>query len=370
MKIGCVKEIKADEYRVGLTPGNARAYIERGHTVALETGAGLGAGFSDEQYSAVGVQIVSGAQKLWDDSDMIVKVKEPLDDEFNFLHEGLILFTYLHLASVKPLARQLMDKKVTAVAYETIADANGNLPCLKPMSEIAGRLSIQEGAKYLERPFGGSGVLLSGVPGVDKGNVVIIGGGVVGASAMRIALGIGANVTVIDMSIDRLTYLEALTGGTVRTLYSSRENVEAALSQADLVIGAVLIPGKKAPQLVSADMLKLMKKRSVIIDVAIDQGGCVETSRPTTHKNPTFLVDDILHYGVTNMPSAVSRTSTVALTNATLPYGLKLAENGMQAMSADEGFKLGLNTMAGYCTNKGVADSLGLEYTPAQEMLL
>jgi len=370
MKIGCVKEIKADEYRVGLTPSNARAYIERGHTVALETGAGLGAGFNDEQYRAVGVQIVSGAQKLWDDSDMIVKVKEPLDDEYNYLHEGLILYTYLHLASFKPLARQLMDKKVSAVAYETIADANGTLPCLRPMSEIAGRLSIQEGAKCLERPFGGSGVLLSGVPGVDRGNVVIIGGGVVGASAMRIALGIGANVTVIDMSIDRLTYLEALTSGMARTLYSSRENVEEALSQADLVIGAVLVPGEKAPQLVSADMLKLMKKRSVIIDVAIDQGGCVETSRPTTHKNPTFLVDDILHYGVTNMPSAVSRTSTMALTNSTLPYGLKLAEKGVRAMSADKGFSLGLNTMAGYCTNKGVADSLDLEYTPALELLL
>jgi alanine dehydrogenase len=370
VKIGCVKEIKTDEYRVGLTPGNARAYIERGHTVALETGAGLGAGFNDEMYRAAGVRIEPAAKKLWDDSDMIVKVKEPLNEEFDYLHEGLILFTYLHLASVKSLAQQLMDKKVSAVAYETIADASGSLPCLKPMSEIAGRLSIQEGAKYLERPFGGSGILLSGVPGVDRGNVLIIGGGVVGTSAMRIALGIGAIVTVIDMSIDRLTYLEALTGGAVRTLYSSRDNIEEALSTADLVIGAVLIPGKKAPQLVSADMIKIMKKRSVIIDVAIDQGGCIESSRPTTHNNPIFMVDEILHYGVTNMPSAVSRTSTMALTNSTLPYGLKLAEMGVRAMSNDEGLLLGLNTMSGYCTNKGVADSLGFEYTQAKDLLL
>ncbi len=369
MRIGCVKEIKTHEYRVGLTPGNARMYVAAGHDVVVQRGAGEGAGYEDEAYRAAGARIEDDPQKIWADAEMLVKVKEPVDAELGYFHAGQILYTYLHLASDKHLAEKLLKAKVTSVAYETIAARRGVLPCLKPMSEIAGRLSLQEGAKYLERPFGGRGVLLGGVPGVERGKVTVLGGGVVGTNACKIALGFGADVTVLDLSIDRLTYLDDLFGGAVQTLHSSPENIEYAISRADLVIGAVLIPGATAPKLIRADMLKLMKKRSVIVDVAIDQGGCVETSHPTTHENPTFLVEDVVHYCVANMPGAVPKTSTMALTNATVSYGLRLADSGLSAMVDDPGFLLGLNTFNGHCVNKNVATSLGFEYVPAETVL-
>ncbi|MDR2932176.1 MAG: alanine dehydrogenase [Oscillospiraceae bacterium] len=369
MKIGCVKEIKVHEYRVGLTPGNVRMYTAKGHAVTIQSGAGFEAGFEDADYIAAGASIENDAKKIWDNADMIIKVKEPVDKELGYFHEGLILYTYLHLASDKHLAQKLLDEKVSAVAYETITSKTGILPCLKPMSEIAGRLSLQEGAKYLERPFGGRGVLLGGVPGVERGKVVVLGGGVVGTNACKIALGLGADVTVLDLSIDRLTYLDDLFGGSVQTLYSSPENIELSVAKADIVIGAVLIPGASAPRLITKNMLSLMKKRSVIVDVAIDQGGCIETSHPTTHEDPTFIVDEIVHYCVANMPGAVPKTSTMALTNTTISYGLQLANKGIAAMADDPGFLLGLNTCKGLCVNKNVADSLGFDYIPAGNVL-
>ncbi len=369
MRIGCVKESKTHEYRVGLTPGNVRMYVAAGHSVTVESGAGYEAGFEDDAYRAAGAAMEKDARKIWDSSDMLVKVKEPVGEELDFFHEGMILYTYLHLASDRHLAERLLKDKVSAVAYETITAKNGLLPCLKPMSEIAGRLSLQEGAKYLEKPFGGRGVLLGGVPGVEKGKVAILGGGVVGTNACKIALGLGADVTVLDLSIERLTYLDDLFGGAAQTLHSSPENVEYAISKADLVIGAVLIPGATAPRLIKADMLRIMKKRSVIVDVAIDQGGCVETSHPTTHEAPTFQVEDIVHYCVANMPGAVPKTSTMALTNATMAYGLRLANGGIAAMADDPGFAMGLNTAKGLCVNKNVANSLGFSHTSVESVI-
>ena len=363
MKIGLVKEIKVHEYRVGLTPDCVDAYVRNGHTVFVELDAGIGAGFENSEYEAVGATIVSDKKKLFDDSDMIIKVKEPLPEEYDLFHEGQILYTYLHIAADRPQAEALLAKKVKAIAYETITSREGGLPCLTPMSEIAGRLAAQEGAKYLEKPFGGRGVLLGGVPGVQRGNVVIIGGGIVGLNACKMVVGLGANVTVLDISASRLAYYDDLFGSRVTTLFSNRSNILKSIKEADLVIGAVLIPGAAAPKLISKDDLKLMKKASVIVDVAIDQGGCFETSHATYHDEPTFVVNDVLHYCVANMPGAVSLTSTLALTSTTLRHGINIANKGLEkALAEDEHLLNGLNTYDGKLTNEAVALSLNLPF--------
>ena len=363
MIIGLPKEIKNNEFRVGMTPGNVSDYTNAGHTVMVEAGAGLGSGFTDQEYADAGAQILSDAAEVWGKSDMIVKVKEPLECEYDYFKEGMILYTYLHLADNEPLTKVLLEKKVKAVAYETIVGPRGGLPCLAPMSHIAGRLSIQEGAKYLEKTYGGRGVLLAGVPGVACGNVVVLGGGNVGTNACKMAVGMGANVTVLDLNLERLGYLDDIFDKRITTLYASRGNVLEAVKQADLVVGAVLVPGATAPKLIKKEDLKLMKPGAVIVDVAIDQGGNAETSHATTHDDPIFEVDGIIHYCVANMPGAVARTSTLALANATLPYGLKLAEKGVEgACAADKGLLEGLNCYDGKCTYLGVAEALGLEY--------
>lgn len=363
MTVGLVKEIKVHEYRVGLTPDNVKAYVAHGHKVLVEKEAGLGAGFEDSEYEKAGASILGDKQKLFDEADMIVKVKEPLPEEYDFFHEGQILYTYLHLAADKPQAEALLKKKVKGVAYETITDAQGHLPCLTPMSEIAGRLAVQEGAKYLEKPFGGRGVLLGGVPGVQRGNVVIIGGGVVGMNACKMAVGLGANVTVLDISAQRLAYYDDIFASKVTTLFSNRSNILESIAKADLLVGAVLIPGAAAPKLVSKEDLKLMKKASVLVDVAIDQGGCFETSKATYHDAPTYVVNDVVHYCVANMPGAVSLTSTMALTSTTLHHGLAIADKGLEkALSEDKNLMNGLNVYDGKCTNEPVAKSLGLAF--------
>jgi len=364
MKIGLIKEIKVHEYRVGLTPDCVGSYIKNGHTVYVEKSAGIGTGFSDEQYEEQGGTIVDNKQKIFDDSDMIVKVKEPLPEEYTMFKENQILYTYMHLAADKPQAEALMAKKVRAIAYETITSPMGGLPCLTPMSQIAGRLATQEGAKYLEKPFGGSGVLLGGVPGVKRGNVVIVGGGIVGMNACQIAVGFGANVTVLDINPITLANYDQVFDSKVTTLYSNRTNILNALKEADLVIGAVLIPGAAAPKVIKREDLKIMKKHSVMVDVAIDQGGCFETSKVTYHDNPTYEVDDIVHYCVGNMPGAVSLTSTLALTSNTLNHGLAIANKGLEKALADNKHLLnGLNLYQGKCTNEPVAKSLNIEYT-------
>ena len=363
MNIGLVKEIKIHEYRVGLTPGCVAAYVQNGHNVFVEKNAGIGTGFSNEEYKNAGATILDNKKKLFDQSDMIVKVKEPLPEEYDLFHENQILFTYLHIAADKPQAEALLRKKVKSIAYETITDNQGGLPCLTPMSEIAGRLAAQEGAKYLEKPFGGRGVLLGGVPGVARGNAVIIGGGIVGLNACKMLVGLGANVTVLDISASRLAFYDDLFGSQVTTLFSNRSNILNSIKQADLVVGAVLIPGAAAIKLVSKNDLKLMKKDAVIVDVAIDQGGCFETSKATYYDNPTFVVNDVLHYCVANMPGAVSLTSTLALTATTLKYGLSIANNGLEkALSLDSHLLNGLNTYDGKLTNKAVAISLNIPF--------
>lgn len=370
MVIGLVKEIKNNEFRVGLTPGAVGAYVQAGHRVLVEKGAGLGSGFPDEEYVSVGGTMVQQAGEIWDASDMIVKVKEPIPSEYPYFHKGLILFTYLHLAADEPLTKALLNAGVKAVAYETIVDREGGLPCLAPMSEIAGRMSVHEGAKYLEKKFGGRGVLLSGVPGVERGSVVILGGGNVGTNACKIAVGMGANVTILDVNARRLAYLDDIFRNEITTLYSTRDNIQKAIAQADLVIGAVLLPGRTTPKLVRKADLARMKPGAVLVDVAIDQGGCIETSHATTHDDPVYLVDGIVHYCVANMPGAVSRTSTLALGNATLPYGLELAAHGVEAACrADHGLMAGLNCYDGTCTFPGVAEALNLEYVPPETFL-
>jgi alanine dehydrogenase len=361
MKIGCVTEIKKHEYRVGLTPENVHAYRSYGHELAIQRGAGEGSGFSDREYEAMGAKILPGAEEVWNWSDMIVKVKEPLAEEYGKMKKGQILYTYLHLAADKDLTDALIRGEVKGVAYETIRDAAGGLPLLKPMSEIAGRLSIQEGAKCLEKPVGGMGVLLGGVPGVAKAKVVIIGGGVVGTNACKIAVGTGAEVTVVDKNLDRLTYLDDIFGSRIQTLYSQDAVIEKEVHEADLVIGAVLIPGAAAPKLIKKSYLSGMKKGSVIVDVAVDQGGCCETTKATYHDNPTFLVDGVVHYCVANMPGAVARTSTLALTNATLSRGLLIANKGLEeAARTDKGLALGVNCYNGKLTCKEVAETFGV----------
>ena len=369
MIIGLPKEIKNNEFRVGLTPGNVSDYAAAGHTVKVEAGAGLGSGFADAEYVAAGATIVATAAEAWD-AEMVCKVKEPVESEYKYFRENMILYTYLHLADNKPLTEALLEKKVKSIAYETIVGPRGGLPCLAPMSHIAGRLSVQEGAKYLEKTFGGRGVLLAGVPGVARGNIVILGGGNVGTNACKMAVGMGANVTVLDLNLERLGYLDDVFPKQITTLYASRGNVLEAIKEADLVIGAVLVPGAVAPKLVKKEDLKLMKPGAVIVDVAIDQGGCIETSHATTHADPIFEVDGIVHYCVANMPGAVARTSTQALANATLPYGLKIAKLGVEAAcKADKGLMQGLNTYDGKVTFKGVSDAFGMEYVEAETLI-
>ena len=369
MVIGVAKEIKNNEFRVGLTPNAASEYVKAGHTVLIEKDAGVGSSFSDAEYVAAGCQIVETAAEAWA-ADIVIKVKEPLESEYKYFRKDLILYTYLHLAADKPLTDALLATGVKAVAYETIVGRNGGLPCLAPMSEIAGRMSIQEGAKYLERPFGGRGVLLGGVPGVKRGNVVILGAGKVGSNAAMMAMGLNANVTITDVNLDRLAQLDEEFGSKLTTLYSTDANIREAIKDADLVIGSVLLPGKATPKLLRREHLALMKPGAVIVDVAIDQGGCCETSHATTHADPIFMVDGIVHYCVANIPGAVSNTSTQALVNRTLPYGLKLAGMGVEAAcKADKGLMLGVNCYDGKCTFAGVAEAFGMEYVDPNTLM-
>ena len=370
MIIGCVKELKNNEYRVGMTPDNVKAYVAAGHEVLVEAGAGIGSGFDNDEYKAAGASVISGAPEVWKRADMMIKVKEPLESEYPLFHDGLILYTYLHLAADKPQTDALLKGKVKAVAYETLQEMDHSLPLLAPMSQIAGRLSIQEGAKYLEKKYGGEGILLAGVPGTPKANVVILGGGTVGTNACKIAVGMGANVTIIDISLKRLEQLDNQFGSHIQTLVSTDSNIERAVKQADLVIGSVLIPGASTPKLFKKKYLKEMKTGSVFVDVAIDQGGCGESSHVTTHDNPVYIEDGVVHYCVGNMPGAVPRTSTIALTNATLKYGLMIAENGLEeACKRYPVLKSAVNTYDGKLTNANVGEALGYESSDLDELL-
>ena len=370
MRVGCVKEIKNNEFRVGMTPDNAKAYVAAGHEVWIERGAGLGSGFTDGEYAAAGAKLCETAKEVWDGVEMMVKVKEPLPEEYPLFHDGLILYTYLHLAADKEQTDALLSGKVKGVAYETLIERDGSIPLLAPMSQIAGRLSIQEGAKYLEKIHGGEGVLLAGVPGTPKANVVILGGGNVGTNACKIAVGMGANVTILDINLHRLAQLDDLFGARIQTLVSSDANIEKSVREADLVVGCVLIPGKAAPKIFKKKYLKEMKPGAVFVDVAVDQGGCGETTRVTYHDAPIFIEDGIVHYCVGNMPGAVPRTSTIALTNATLRYGLQIAERGLEgACKANDVIYSAINTYGGKLTCKNVADSFDCyEYTDIHTM--
>jgi alanine dehydrogenase len=362
--VGLPKEIKDNEYRVGLTPAGVRALTDAGHQVIVEKSAGEGSGFEDALYQKAGAQIIDSADDVWARAEMIVKVKEPIEPEYPRMPEGQLLFTYLHLAPDRKLTEELLKRKVTGIAYETITDRRGGLPLLTPMSEVAGRMAIQVGAHYLEKMAGGRGILLGGVPGVPAARVVIIGGGVVGTNAAKIAVGMGAHVTIIDNNLERLRELDDIFLSKISTLASSAYMIHDAISTADLIVGAVLVPGASAPMLVTKNMLKDVPNGAVIVDVAVDQGGCIETTHPTTHSNPTYYVEGVLHYCVANMPGAVPRTSTFALTNATLPYALKLANKGfLEAIRSDAGLKAGVNTYAGHCTYEAVAASQGVPYT-------
>ncbi len=354
MRVGVPRETKSDEYRVGMMPVGAETLVKRGHPVFIETQAGLASGFPDEEYRNVGATIVSSAAEVFEKAEMIVKVKEPQPAEIRLVRSGQIVFTYFHFAASKELTQGCIDRKILAIAYETLRDRKGTLPLLTPMSEVAGKMSIQEGAKYLEKPMMGRGILLGGVPGVAPAHVVILGGGIVGTQAAKVAAGLGANVVIMDINLDRLRYLDEVMPANVHTIFSDAHTVREHLLLADLVVGAVLIPGATAPRLVTRENLKAMKNGSVIVDVAIDQGGCVETSRPTTHQQPTFVVEGVVHYCVTNMPGAVGRTSTIALCNATLPYALSIANDGYeQAAAKDPGLADGINLVAGRVTNRG-----------------
>ena len=371
MRIGVPTEIKDNEYRVGMTPSGVRDLTSDGHQVLVQKGAGNGSGFADGEYEAAGARILPDADAVYSEADMIVKVKEPIEADLKRLKDGQLLFTYLHLAPVPDLTKALLDKKITGIAYETITDERGRtLPLLTPMSEVAGRMSVHVGAYYLHKPNGGRGVLLGGVPGVLPSDVVIIGGGVVGTNAAKMAVGLGARVTILDTNLDRLRQLDDIFRGAVQTLASSGAHIAEAVTHADLLIGGVLIPGAAAPKLVTRAMIKEMKKASVIVDVAIDQGGCVETAHATTHSNPVYEVDGVIHYCVANMPGAVPRTSTIALTNATLPYTRMLANHGFEkAIKSNKGLAEGLNTYKGAITYKAVAESQGRTYTALDQLL-
>ena len=367
MLIGLPKEIKVKENRVALTPGGVSTLTRRGHEVLVEADAGVGSGFADAEYAEAGARLVS-APDAWG-AQMVVKVKEPVEAEYAYLRPDLLLFTYLHLAADRPLTDALLEGGTTAVAYETVQLEDGSLPLLTPMSEVAGRLAVQAGAYYLQKPSGGRGVLLGGVPGVQPGHVLIIGGGVVGTNAAKMAMGLGARVTVLDVSQRRLAYLDDVFFGRLTTMMSSEANIRALLPEMDLVIGGVLIPGARAPHLVTRDMLASMQRGSVIVDVAVDQGGCVETIHPTTYDDPAYEVDGILHYGVANMPGAVPRTSTLALTNATFPYVTQMADKGIHALEGNPALKKGLNTMNGKLTYAGVADAFDLPSVTPEAVL-
>jgi alanine dehydrogenase len=369
VKIGVAKEIKTDEYRVALTPAGARELGQRGHDVTIETGAGEGSAFTDAAYEAAGARIGS-VDEVWNDAELLLKVKEPIRPEYDRLREGLVLFTYLHIAADEPLTRALLDSGITAVAYETVETDSGALPLLAPMSEIAGRLAAQAGAYFLEKPLGGRGLILGGVPGVAPGRVLVIGGGMVGYNAAVIAIGLGANVTILERSIDRMRHLEEVLSGRVSLVMSSSLQIEESVRDADVVIGAVLIPGAVAPKLITREMVAAMKDGAVLADVAIDQGGCAETSRPTTHTEPVYTVEGVTHYCVANMPGAVPITSTKALTNATLPYVEAIADFGLrEAVARDPALARGVNVVDGKVTYEAVADAHGLDYQPLEDVL-
>lgn len=364
MIIGLPKEIKNNEFRVGLTPGAVGAYVNAGNSVYVEKGAGLGAGFEDAEYIANGAVMLDTAKEVWDIAEMIVKVKEPLKSEYQYFRKGLLIFTYFHLAADAELTKALLESGVSAVAYETITDDRGSLPCLYCMSEVAGRMATLEGAKYLEKTYGGRGIMLGAVPGCEKAEVVILGGGNAGINACRMAVGLGARVTMLDINHARLCYLDEIFGSQITTLYSSRDNLLKSLAKADLVIGCVLLgAGKEAPKLVKREDLKIMKPGAVMVDIVVDQGGCFETTHPTTHADPVYEVDGVMHYCVANIPGSVPRTSTEALVNSTLSYGLKLTKMGLvDACKADRHLMNGLNTYDGKCTFAAVAEALNLEY--------
>ena len=365
MIVGVPREIKDRENRVSTTPAGVAEYVAHGHEVMIERGAGAGSGFSEAEYASAGARIVETHEAVFEQAEMIVKVKEPIAEEYDLLRPGQILFTYLHLAAEEALTRALMRNRVKAVAYETVQLPNGVLPLLTPMSEVAGRMAVQVGAHYLERTHGGRGMLLGGVPGVPGANVVIVGGGVVGTNAAQMALGLGANVTILDRNVERLRFLDQVLHGRIHTLASNRQNIAAAVQEADVVIGGVLIAGAKAPKLVTREMIATMRAGAVVIDVAIDQGGCIETAHPTSHSDPIYAVDDVIHYCVTNMPGAVPRTSTFALSNVTLPYALALADLGLdEAISRDPVLAKGVNVLDGQVTYGAVADAFGLEAAP------
>src|ERR687888_252266 len=369
VKIGVAKEIKTDEYRVALTPAGARELVQRGHDVTVETGAGVGSAVQDSAYEAAGARI-AGVDEVWADSDLLLKVKEPVAEEYGRLREGLVLFTYLHIAADEPLTRALIDSGITAVAYETVEIDSRALPLLAPMSEIAGRLAAQAGAYFLEKPLGGRGLLLGGVPGVAPGRVLIIGGGMVGYNAAVIALWLGADVAILERSLDRMRHLQEVMSGRVSLVMSSSLQIEESVQDADVVIGAVLIPGARAPKLITREMVRGMKNGSVLCDVAIDQGGCAETSRPTTHSEPVYTVEGVTHYCVANMPGAVPITSTKALTNATLPYVEAIADHGLaEAVARDPSLARGVNVLDGRVTYQAVAEAHDLEYTPLEDVL-
>jgi len=371
MIVGVPREIKQDEYRVAIIPSGVRALVRSGHRVLLERGAGLGSGIEDAEYREEGAELMEDPGRIFREAAMIMKVKEPLAREYSFLREDQLLYTYLHLASAPELAEELLERKIVGIAYETVQEDDGSLPLLIPMSEVAGRMAVHEGAKYLEREKGGRGILLGGVPGVKPGNVMILGGGEVGLNAAKMAVGAGAAVTLLDTDLPRLRYLDDLFRGRVKTLMSDSHNLMDSLRNADLVIGAVLIPGARAPWLITRDHLKIMKKGSVIVDVCIDQGGCVETSRPTSHSDPVFVVDGVIHYCVTNMPGAVARTSTFALANATFPYAKKIADCGiLEAVRSCPPLAKGVNVARGHLTHETVAGSLGREFCPLLEKYL
>jgi alanine dehydrogenase len=369
MLIGVPSEIKTREYRVGMIPAGVTLLTKAGHKVLIQEGAGLGSGIRDQDYARAGATIVESASEIWGHAEMIVKVKEPLPEEYGLMRDGQIVYTYFHLAAVPELARVLLERRVTAVAYETIETDDGRLPLLQPMSAVAGRMAVQVGASFLERERGGKGILLGGVAGVRRGRVAIIGGGVVGQNAARMAIGLGALVNVLDVNPDTLNYLDDVYQGRINTLYSDPHTIEDSVSRADLIIGAVLVAGARAPRLVTEEMVRRMEPGTVVVDVAIDQGGCIETAKPTTHDNPTFTVHGVVHYGVTNMPGAVPRTSTFALANATIRYALRIADRGvLGAAEGDPALGRGINTFRGHCTHKAVARSLELKHVAFQSV--
>ncbi len=370
MIIGVPKEIKNNENRVGLTPAGVSALAKAGHKLFVQSTAGNGSGFSDDEYKKAGASILKTIAEVYKKADMIIKVKEPIKVEYSLIKEGQLLFTYFHFASYEPLAKAMIKSKAICLAYETVEKKDRSLPLLVPMSEVAGRMSIQEGAKYLEKPMGGRGILLGGVPGVKPAHVLILGGGIVGTQAAKMAAGMAADVTIMDISIPRLRELDDILPANVKTVFSNEYNIRDAIKTADLIVGAVLIPGAKAPHLITRDMLKLMRPGTVLVDVAVDQGGCIETCKPTTHEDPTYVIDGIIHYCVANMPGAVPYTSTLALTNATLPYALQLANKGWKkACSDNEELKLGLNVVDGKIVYKGVSEALNLKLTNVEEVL-